>query len=87
MAVWGSSRQFRLSADCLPIAAAGRDDTSFLSAMALLPDFEDQVIKEGFLCPICLEDFPGINDLQAHFTSGIHDEKSDGDGDDVGVVS
>lgn len=44
--------------------------------MALLPDYEDApVMKEGFLCPVCLEDFPGINDLQTHFTSGIHDEK------------
>lgn len=44
--------------------------------MALLPDYEDApVMKEGFLCPVCLEDFPGINDLQEHFTSGIHDEK------------
>lgn len=53
--------------------------------MALLPDYEDQVIKEGFLCPTCLEDFPGINELQAHFTSGIHDENEGGD--DVAVVS
>jgi rabenosyn-5 len=46
--------------------------------MALLPDYEDApVMKEGFLCPVCLEDFPGINDLQEHFTSGIHDEKPD----------
>lgn len=55
--------------------------------MALLPDYEDQVIKEGFLCPVCLEDFPGINELQAHFTSGIHDEKQDADADDVESVS
>ena len=44
------------------------------------------MIKEGFLCPVCLEDFPGINDLQAHFTSGIHDEKpGDEDGDAVSL--
>lgn len=55
--------------------------------MALLPDYEDQVIKEGFLCPVCLEDFPGINELQAHFTSGIHDEEQDANADDVESVS
>lgn len=54
--------------------------------MALLPDYEDQVIKEGFLCPVCLEDFPGINELQAHFTSGVHDEK-DADEQDSDSVS
>ena len=47
--------------------------------MSLLPDPDEQVIKEGFLCPVCLGDFPGINDLQAHFNSGIHDEAQDGE--------
>ena len=44
--------------------------------MSLLRSYEEQEVREGYICPQCMEDFPGINELRAHFESGIHEDEA-----------
>lgn len=40
----------------------------------MFPDYEDQTIKEGFLCAICKQDFPGPDELISHFVTHENDQ-------------
>lgn len=42
--------------------------------MSVFPDYEDQTIKEGFLCAICKQDFPGPDELISHFVTHENDK-------------
>lgn len=42
--------------------------------MSMFPDYEDQTIKEGFLCAICKQDFPGPDELISHFVTHENDQ-------------
>ena len=42
--------------------------------MSVFPDYEDQTIKEGFLCAICKQDFPGPDELISHFVTHENDQ-------------
>lgn len=43
-------------------------------------DAGDQQIKEGLICPVCLQDFARVNQLQDHFLSAHADEANSGSG-------
>lgn len=40
----------------------------------MFPDYEEQIHKEGFLCPICKQDFPGQDELISHFVTHESDQ-------------